>query len=41
MALLIFHLTQEINPVALGDVKKGFKILVLKAYYYNEVSIYA
>lgn len=41
LVLLIFHLIQEIGPATLGDVKKGFKILVLKACYYNEVCFYA
>ena len=37
LVLLIFHLIQEINPATLGDVKQGFKVLVLKSCYYNEV----
>lgn len=28
LALLTFHLIQEINPTALGNATKGFKILV-------------
>ena len=37
LVLLIFHLIQEINPATLGDVKQGFKVLVLKSCYYNVV----